>query len=300
MHCSQIIMPRKGYGYEEMLADISLLEEKYPEFETKEIGQSVAGRKIIAFRLGKGSKEIFYSASMHANEWINTILMMMYAEVYLKALSSSGCLGAYYVPDLFETISLWIVPMVNPDGVELVQKGIDQSSAYYYDVMKINQGSKNFSHWKANIRGVDLNDQFPAGWEIERARRDVPGPAPMNYPGESPLSEPEAKALAQFTYSHDFRLVIAWHTQGREIYWSYENMEPAEAEYIVYLFSQTSGYQPIRYVESNAGYKDWFIQEWRRPGFTVECGFGRNPLPIRQFKRIWTETFSMMVLGMII
>jgi g-D-glutamyl-meso-diaminopimelate peptidase len=193
MYCPQIIMPRKGYGYEEMVNDISLLEERYPELETQEIGHSVTGRKIIALRLGKGSKEIFYSASMHANEWINTILMMMYTEVYFEALNNFGCLGSYNVSDLFESISLWIVPMVNPDGVELVQRGIDLSSPYYYDVMKINQWSKNFSQWKANIRGVDLNDQFPAGWEIERARRDVPGPSPLNYPGEYPLSEPRQR-----------------------------------------------------------------------------------------------------------
>ena len=136
----------------------------------------------------------------------------------------------------------------------------------------------DFSGWKANISGVDLNDQFPANWDLERARNPKK-PGPRDYGGESPLSEPEAIAMADLTRRRDFARVLAFHTQGEVIYWGFENLEPPESEVLVNEFSRVSGYEPVQTIESYAGYKDWFIQEWRRPGFTVELGTGKNPLP---------------------
>ncbi|MFA6808477.1 MAG: peptidase M14, partial [Eubacteriales bacterium] len=107
-------------------------------------------------------------------------------------------------------------------------------------------------------------------------------------------------AIANFTKAHNFRLVIAFHTQGEVIYWGYEGLEPPESQNIVKTFSEASGYQPIRYVDSNAGYKDWFIQDWRRPGFTVECGLGKSPLPVSQFWQIWSKNIGILLSGLVV
>ena len=222
---------------------------------------------------------------------------MKFLERYAEAYQNGERIGQFNVPALYQATSLWLVPMVNPDGVELVQEGIDADNPYYETVLQANGGSLDFRPWAANIRGVDLNNQFPAQWERE-ARRGTAVPAPRNYSGLSPLSEPEARAMADFTRAHDFRLVIAFHTQGEEIYWGFEGLEPAESERIVTVFSEASGYLPVRYVQSWAGYKDWFIQDWRRPGFTVEVGRGVNPLPISQFWRIWSQNIGLMLAGL--
>ena len=161
-------------------------------------------------------------------------------------------------------------------------------------VLVINNGDTDFTAWKANIRGVDLNDQFPANWDIEAERR-AQQPAPRDYPGGAPLSEPEAQAMAQLAQASDFDRVLAFHTQGEVIYWGYENLEPPYAETIVNEFARVSGYEPIRYIDSHAGFKDWFIQEWRRPGFTVELGLGVNPLPLSQFEEIYEESLGIFL-----
>lgn len=107
--------------------------------------------------------------------------------------------------------------MVNPDGVELVLNGISPDHPYQANLLEWNGEQPDFSNWKANIRGVDLNDQFPAHWEEEAERRGQLGPGPRDYGGETPLSEPEAAALARFTECHPFELVVALHTQGRDL-----------------------------------------------------------------------------------
>lgn len=160
--------------------------------------------------------------------------------------------------------------------------------------MEINAGSTDFSGWKANIRGVDLNNQYPALWDVE-AEQKTSQPAPGDFPGYQPLTEPESIAMANLTRESNFDRVLAYHTQGKVIFWGYQGLEPAESQTIVNEFARVSGFRPIRYVESFAGYKDWFIQEWRRPGFTIELGRGVNPLPLTQFDEMYQENLGIFL-----
>ncbi len=300
MNETNIIMVQDGYTHRQMIEDLGALKSIYPELEVVNIGKSVLGRSIPAVRLGTGPRQIHYNGSFHANEWITTVLLMVFIERYLKAKRTASNLGGVNVPNVFSQTSLWIVPMVNPDGVDLVVNGFSAENPFYRSVLQANHGSTNFRNWKANIRGVDLNDQFPAFWENENNRRDTNGPAPLNYPGPSPLSEPEAQAMARFTEENDFRLVMAFHTQGEEIYWGYRKAEPPESKTIIKQLEKVSGYRAVRYVDSDAGYKDWFIYHWQRPGFTVECGSGQNPLPISQFWSIWSKVSAIMLTGLVV
>ena len=286
------------YGYDELVEDIGALGSRYPFLQTGLIGESVLGRKIPVIIFGRGPKTLHYNGSFHANEWITTPLLMKFVEELARAFAGDGNLRGTNVHELYDQVTLWIVPMVNPDGVELVLNGITPDNPFYDRVISWNNGSFNFQGWKANIRGVDLNDQFPANWEVEKERRSPAGPAPRDYVGEAPLTEPEAIAIAALTQNEDFRLVIAFHTQGEVIFWNYRDLEPPESEQIVNRFQQVSGYTPMQIFNSDAGYKDWFIQDFRRPGFTVEAGRGVNPLPISQFPQIYEDVVGIMLEGM--
>ena len=117
-----------------------------------------------------------------------------------------------------------------------------------------------------------------------------------------PLTEPESLALYNFTLFHNFRLIITYHTQGKEIYWNFQNYAPEEAEEIGKLFSSVSGYKLTapEFNSSFAGYKDWFLQDYRRPGYTIEAGIGNNPLPISQFNEIYNDNLPILVLGAVV
>jgi g-D-glutamyl-meso-diaminopimelate peptidase len=301
MICQNIVKVHSGYTHGLMLEDLAALQSRYAELEVIDIGRSVLGRPIPAVRIGTGPQAIHFNGSFHANEWITTLLLMTFIDKVLQARAGNCLLAGIDVGDVFQHTSLWIVPMVNPDGVELVQNGfLADNNPYYRTVLEANKESTNFLNWKANIRGVDLNDQFPAYWQEEYNRRETDGPAPLNYPGPAPLSEPEAQAMAAFTREHDFALVIAFHTQGEEIYWGYREAEPPASANIAAQFHKVSGYKLIRYVDSDAGYKDWFIDQWHRPGFTVECGLGQNPLPIGQFGAIWPKVRNIMLAALFV
>ena len=153
--------------------------------------------------------------------------------------------------------------------------------------------------------GVDLNLQFPAGWEQAKEIKFSQGfttPAPRDFVGDGPLTEPESLAVYNFTLQHNFRLILAYHSQGEVIYWQFQNYNPPKALYIGTRFSSVSGYslESTPYNSSFAGFKDWFIQNYNRPGYTVEVGLGTNPLPITQFDKIYYDNLGILVLGAVL
>jgi g-D-glutamyl-meso-diaminopimelate peptidase len=291
----QAQQPQRPYDSNALAADLNRLTNVYPFIRRRSIGTSVLGKDIAELRIGRGSKRVHVNGAFHANEWITSPLLVRFLNEYALALTVGGTIRGLVMEPYYLNAMLSAVPMVNPDGVDLVINGPPEQQPYRDRVREINGGSDDFSGWKANIRGVDLNDQFPALWELEVARSPQKQPAPRDYPGTAPLTEPEAVAMAQLTRESDFARVLAFHTQGEVIYWGFQNLEPPESERLVNEFARVSGYVPIRNIESYAGYKDWFIQDWRRPGFTIEAGRGVNPLPLSQFEEMYQKCLGILL-----
>lgn len=281
------------------------LRIRYPFLTIGNIGTSVMEKEIPYIRIGTGATEVFYNASFHANEWITTPLLLKFAEEYASAYAQNGIINGEIASSLYDTYSLYLVPMVNPDGVDLVN-GVLGNARYEQQAKIIAAQYPDIPYpdgWKANIDGVDLNLQFPAGWEQARTIKFSQGyttPAPRDYVGEAPLTAIESINVYEFTRMHDFRLIIAYHTQGEVIYWKYMDYEPDRSRQIAQYFGNVSGYavEETPTESGYAGYKDWFIQEYDRPGYTIEAGLGVNPLSMEQFPQIYRDNYYILVGGM--
>ena len=292
--------------YEIVQLQIEGLKARFPFLETGSIGRSVMGRELYYVRLGRGTREVFYNSSHHANESITTPLVMEFIQNYAKAYSTGTSILGYNIRELFNLTSIYIVPLVNPDGVDLVAYWPNYSDPAFIAAARLNRtGLPLPSVWKANIRGVDLNLNYPADWELEKQEEieaGITSPGPRDFGGDAPLSEPESRAMVDFTLAHDFRLVIAYHTQGEVIYWQFQDYAPPIALTIANQFASISGYA----VETGtpeaayAGYKDWFLQEFRRPGYTIEVGLGVNPIPLGQLPGIYRENEGIMLLAAVV
>lgn len=288
------------YGPSDLKDDIKRFFSHYRQFCTiEEIGKSVMGKPLYLFKIGRGKKEIFYSGGWHANEWMTTKFLVDFLKELLIHLDKNKSWHSYDLTGIFKEVTLFCVPLVNPDGVELVQQGIYPGHPFYKEVLAINRGVKRFDHWSSNIRGVDLNHQWPAEWEKE-AQGSPQIPWCRHYSGQRPLTEPEALAVYELTMKQSFAYVLAFHSQGQIIYWGYRNLEPPESEEMAMRLSLKSSYTPVRTADSDAGYKDWFIQEMRRPGFTIEVGVGVNPLPFSAYPEIWTNNVLLALEGLVL
>ena len=291
------------YTYEIMERDIQGLQARYPFLETGTIGTSVLGRNLYYIRLGNGANEVCYNGAHHGLEWITAPLLMKFIENFSRAYSTGASIRGYNLREIWNRSSIYIVPMVNPDGVNIALEGPSPQNPFYSALLAWNDTGRPFSEvWQANTRGVDLNRNYPAGWGEAKAQEPslgIDGPGPTRYGGPMPLSEPETQAMAAFTRQHRFRLVIAYHSQGRVIFWQFRDIVPPGAREIAELFSRASGYAiastPAE--AAYAGYKDWFIDQYRRPGYTIEVGLGTNPLPIAQFDTIYRENEEILLLA---
>lgn len=300
-----IVQTNVNYTSQRNNSTIEALQERYPFIEVIEIGRSVLGTPIYALKMGMGKQKVFYNAAFHANEWITIPVLLRFAEEVADAYSTRGRLYGIDISRLLRKVTLYLVPLVNPDGVDLVNgaitddvilQGVERIADRYPGIPYPNG-------WKANIRGVDLNLQFPAEWLAARQTKFAQGFttfAPRDFVGEGPLTEPEALAVYNYTLQENFDLILAYHSQGEVIYWKFLDYEPPRSREIALYFGQVSGYtvEETPIASGYAGYKDWFIQNYNRSGYTIEVGQGINPLPIEQFNQIYQDNIGILLGGM--
>ena len=281
---------------------IRQIVEKYPFCRTETITSTAFQRPISTIVIGTGPRKVLFTAAHHANEWITALVLLKYAEDLADAIQNDGILFGQQAKALAEAVTIYMIPLVNPDGVDLVVGAIPPGNIQFDLAQRLARDYPDIPFpegWKANLLGVDLNLNYPAGWLQAREIKFSQGyttPGPRDYVGRAPLNQLETRALAEFTEFVDPALVLAYHSQGKEIYWRFKDYVVPGARELGEVMARVSGYTLAEtpYESGFAGYKDWFIQEFRRPGYTVEVGSGVNPLPLSQFPEIYRDNVPLL------
>lgn len=295
------------YTYTEMCEDLLLLEQLYPEIISVDwAGYSVDHRPIPAVKFGNPDAEqtVFVQASIHARESLTTLLVMKQLEQYAREYDTGSCGGRSY-REIFSGVSLFVVPMTNPDGVSVSQLGPESirnaelralvESFYERDGKGLDR-SYFFSRYKANANGVDLNRNFAYGWDEYIG---VPGPAADHYKGEAPASEPETKLLIELTKSSEAVAAVSYHATGSVLYWDFGQTGEIRERCLslVNLVQNLTGYR-ISYAatdrQDEAGYCEWAVGIHGIPEVTIEVGTVAAPLPISEFRGVWEHNREVL------
>lgn len=279
--------------------------EAFPFCRTEVMTTTAFQRPVRTLVIGNGPRKVIYSAAHHANEWITSLVLLKYAEALAQAIAEGGTIFGTDAKTIRDTATIYMVPMVNPDGVDLVTGAIQPGQISYEAARRMSEFYPTVpfpSGWKANLLGVDLNLNYPAGWLQAREIKFAQGytrPGPRDYVGRAPLGQLESRAMAGYTEFIEPELVLAYHSQGKVIYWQFKDYVVPGAQELGERFAQASGYalEETPYASSFAGYKDWFIQRFRRPGFTIEVGEGENPLPLEQFEQIYQDNVGILTIA---
>ena len=281
---------------------IQELVRTYPQCRSELLTASAFQRPIRTLVLGTGDRKVLFTAAHHANEWITALVLLKFAEDLAQAVSENGQIYGIDAQTILKAATIYMVPMVDPDGVDLVVGAIQPGSLEYENARRLADNYPQIPFpegWKANLLGVDLNLQYPALWLRAREIKFAQGytrPGPRDYVGRAPLNQLESRALAELTEELEPALVLAYHTQGKVIYWQFQDIPVPGARALAEEFARLSGYalEDVPEESSYAGYKDWFIQSFRRPGFTIEVGSGENPLPLSQFDEIYRDNLGIL------
>ena len=288
--CLELISLRNDYSYTDMLRDLRILADTYPESaRIRVMGYSEQGRILPVLLLGdpQAKYQVLVQGSMHAREYFNTNLLMALSEYWL----SRGMAG-------LEDVCFHIVPMVNPDGVVLCQSGVltaTQEPIYWEDHIRGRTtltGSLYVNDWKANALGIDLNRNFPAGWEAIK----VPiTPSSERYKGTQPLDAKEARALADYTLAQHWDVTLSYHSTGCVLYYEFgTNQANKLSKDLALAVSAVTGYtlEPSYTVEGG-GYKDWALDTLGIPSLTIETGCSYTPLAQREVWSIFTRNLQV-------
>lgn len=277
------------------------LKKAYPFLGVNVIGRSLCQRGILALTIGRSENPLLIAAGFHGQEWLTSLLALRFAEALLYSKAKKAPIWG--ISPAAVSRGVVIVPCVNPDGVQIAINGIDGAGRYANEVSKISAASSD--KWNANARGVDINHNFDAGWNALREMEidsGILGPSPRRYGGYMPESEPETQAIVALTKAIKPRTAIALHSQGEEIFWEYGSKRPPRSEELARIFAAASGYRLVENsgLASHGGYKDWFIEFFNRPAFTVEIGKGENPLLLSDFNGIRERTLPMLALAAVL
>lgn len=295
----QSIVKPIEHDYDTLRRELYALVGKYPFMHLMRLGKTSMGRELLAVEIGKRNAYTLYAAAFHGKERITAAVALRFAERVCEAVTVGGNISGISARRMFADRGMIIVPMVNPDGCDIAINGAKGCLPSADRIRQLCGG--DFSQWNANGRGVDINRNFDAGWSIQReidARDGITGASPSRYGGTRPESEAETAALTSLCRRRAISCVMALHTQGEEIYWRYGDKTPSYAERMARILSASSGYTVTdpQNKASHAGFKDWFINEFERPGFTVELGRGVNPLAPEMLDYIYPTAEEMMSL----
>lgn len=287
------------YSYKNCKTAIENLKTEYPSTEFGVIGKSYWGRPIEYLKIGEGKNNLFFIGAHHGLEHLTSALLMRFANNYLFAIKSKGKIGSYNAVELSQKSSLYIVPMLNPDGVDLSIFGFECKDITNKDYLEKINPKKDFSNWQANARGVDLNHNYDAMWPVSKQceeENNIKGPGATRFSGYAPFSEPETKAVKNFCETKNFSALFAFHSQGKVIYYDFCEKEPPYSYAIAKAFEDISPYKVEKPdgMASFGGCKDWFIEKFMRPGFTVEIGEGKNPLFLSELDKVYAETLPIL------
>ena len=282
------------------------LRREFPFVYIHELTRTAYGRPIHALQIGSGDRKVLLTAGHHANEAITSGVLWQFLFTYCEALRDGGAVCGADALSLYHGAMVYLVPLVDSDGADLVAGTIAPGSAEYRAAVQIAAQFPDVpfpSGWKANLAGVDLNLNYPARWETARrikAEKGFDRPAPRDYPGEHPLDQPETAVLAAYASCIRPDVMLALHTQGRVIYPGPKETTPEGSEALAQALAAASGYavEDVPAESANAGFKDWFLQRFHRPAFTVECGLGENPLPPSALDGLCAELFPLLVTAM--
>lgn len=282
----------KKYSYSDMRKDIEQLTAKYPDRLTSQVlSQSADGRNIYALCLGnsEAEKQIFVTAGTHAREYINCQVVMMMVERYCR--NYGGKYKGKTYRQLFDEVAVYIIPMVNPDGIAISQSGAGaiRDAALRKKVQKMPRRG-GYSNWKSNARGVDLNHNY----KMYAGKHPQKKPASEGYPGASRFSENEAKAVRDLMKSMtNMKACLNYHSMGQVIYWGYKNKSYKSKSYaLAKMFRQMTGYYLIDESYTKATYGDlehYIINEYRIPYVCIETGYGGVPVSSKQLLPIYKK-----------
>ncbi len=253
--------------YSSVLGTMAKLRNEYSEtLKIFTLGYTVTGKTIPMFTMGNGEKTALVVGGLHAREHVTTKFLLRCIEDYCYALEKGdGTFDGYNLKELFSEYTVYIVPCLNVDGLEIVLSNLP---------VKKGVGIDELSEYKCNYNGVDLNRNFPLAWD--KIDNGVTEPFGYFFRGYEPASENETKAIMELCKNHQFSFMLSIHAKGNCIYWAdtykteFNSMYEAFTRDIATAADMVMLEPTLKATGYGGGFENWFRHTHSKPGLCVE------------------------------
>ena len=266
---------KKNLNYDLMMKYIDVFCRRYPFIGVTNLGHSIMGREIPMITLGKGKPCFLYVGAHGAGEWLTSIILLRFVNEYCELYKNKSRIYNSTLEYLYMNKTVYVVPMLNPDGVDYRINGVTDENILYDRLFRMNGESSDFSAWQANGRGVELklnyNCDFTERKKIE-AEKEIYDGSPSGYGGTAPESEPETGALCNFLRFNDsIKGVLSLYRGKDEIRYSNGDRITKRSHPIAKSMSRMSGYDLVvgEKCEQIGNLLGWCISELDVPTFEV-------------------------------
>ena len=313
-----------SYSSDDLYRTAVNLTARYPEILTLEIiGRSVDMNPIYVLVLTADVKETmeredinvyrkhyFVEAGTHARENANPSIVMKQIEDFCKDYYDDVHIEEFSLSEMLEGAVIHFVPLVNPDGYDLVLDGLGSVRTFMGKEALAGVNDTDYVKFKANLAGVDINRNYPLEYFDPSTGRWVRNiskntnalyssvPRGSYYPGPISGSEPETRAIMRYILKYDFRNYISYHSRGNAIIastdWFGEEYTLRQSK-LAAIASDVTGYDILMsYDENGSGYfSDFAAAQTLKPTVTVETTTAELPTSQLYFAEAYKRTYLL-------
>ena len=179
------------HDYERLMDELLKLRTQHPDLiSLTTLGTSTRGRTIPLIALTNQTKThaeraVLFTGAVHGSEVVGTEAILTFLATTLEQYAHNVTFR-----ELVGSTIIYLIPMLNPDGVEAGKMTDDYRLA------------------RRNAAGVDLNRNFPWKWKLAGSNST----SSYEYHGSKPLSEPESASLYNFVNSHKLNIILNCHS----------------------------------------------------------------------------------------
>ncbi len=270
MNC--IIKP-VPFDYNTKIRFVEELIKEYPFINAEIIGRSALNRGVFSLSVGNQSNSVIFTAGFCGTDGLTCELLLLFVEKMCHAVKHSCLLCGVDIKRALTQLGITVVPCVNPDGIEIAQNGFECGKSM--KEFLLSSGCEDHRKWSTNAFGVDINRNFSPQWNEHHKKENeqgIRGPSAKGYCGEFPESEAETKVLSRLCRLRHFRQCLSLHPGDGELHWQYNEKAPGQSSMMAKILADSCGYS----LESKDnpsqpdGFKNWFIDEFSSPGFSLK------------------------------
>lgn len=280
-------IPERYHSYNEMVTELESLNSVYPNItQICTIGFSqVESLPILAMKISdnpaikEDEPRILFNGIHHSAELMGCEICLYLINQLLVNYDTNALTRR-----IIDSAEIWLVPIVNPDGHQVVFAGLDSFWR------KNKSDNNNNGIFDLDYDGVDLNRNYNFLFDSGGSN----SPSSRTYRGPRPFSESESKAMAELAENENFVFDICYHSdkdssQGERVYypWRWGNsyapdypfIKPVAEELATKIINDLGNgtYTPVLGLVDGGLYRNYLYYAFGTFAYTIEIS--RSYLP---------------------